>query len=252
MEDPSAPLGLREFDEFLSTLTMSRESIHTATRMAIDRADIYEDIFRCILRRLDKVAFHPSDFCISEHRQAGTASRRLPYFYLVDSLSQTAKAKNLNNYVDLIAGHLPDIVSLVLYRDEREENHKEGGRDPVAALKKVFSVWRQRGVFPEEVMRRCDRELLRGEGRASLRPGAHSSGKLFGNINEEETLRQMEEYRRETKRLKFESAQRDDEDAFGRREFEEMWKKTTGREDRRPYYPRGAFLDIHLIYCSNE
>jgi hypothetical protein len=67
MEDPSVPPGARDFDDFLKNLSMSRESIHKATRMAVDRADIYEDIFRCILRRMDK---------------AGTASRRLPFFYL--------------------------------------------------------------------------------------------------------------------------------------------------------------------------
>ncbi|EGG19961.1 hypothetical protein DFA_07072 [Cavenderia fasciculata] len=202
------PFGdLSSFDEFpterfkeqLETLTTSKESIDKATQFVIDNLNSFSDLFDVLLNRMRKSAF----------------SKRLSFFYLIDSICQRCSAKKNTLYKSIVGDSINEILPLILPDDNIELKQKNKviiekfpvqertqsiNQDAVIDVI-VLVIWETKNIFEEALLSKAN-SILAGTFKESSRL-------ICPHLSEKEYVRlfkKMEDDRREQKKKKYEAS----------------------------------------------
>eukprot|EP01117_Protostelium_nocturnum_P005959 TRINITY_DN2144_c0_g1_i1.p1 TRINITY_DN2144_c0_g1~~TRINITY_DN2144_c0_g1_i1.p1 ORF type:complete len:618 (+),score=156.85 TRINITY_DN2144_c0_g1_i1:281-2134(+) len=228
--------------DVLRGLSSSKDSISKAAKFALERRNSASEIFKGFLDRMKKI---------------GNPHHRVPLLYLLDSICQNAKSRNCEEYLELTANNMQIIAQLFLPQDSDTNPAKL-----INLSKKVFKIWESRGIFTSQILGPVFEMIERAEGTEkkggdespsivgfdewqqqnkpeSISPPsqsktlkspssskrAHSSISHTKEQSNEEKLKMMEEYRRQTKMARWEERLRPIEDSLSL-EFSDWWKKS--------------------------
>lgn len=79
------------------------------------------------------------------------ANKRLALIYLANEVSQQSRIKKWNQFTEAFAKRVPGALGYV---------YRQASADIKPRIKRVADVWRQRQVFPEDVLDKIDAALL--------------------------------------------------------------------------------------------
>eukprot|EP01116_Phalansterium_solitarium_P009444 TRINITY_DN23588_c0_g1_i1.p1 TRINITY_DN23588_c0_g1~~TRINITY_DN23588_c0_g1_i1.p1 ORF type:complete len:395 (-),score=125.60 TRINITY_DN23588_c0_g1_i1:1207-2391(-) len=197
---------VEEYSAQLDALTSSKDSIMKSSKFALENPAFHEQLFLLIVTRL-------------EQTPASSLKKRIPLWYLVDSICQNAKLKQRAEYLALTSRYLPYLVGLLVRQCDTRDREKA-----TTTIKKVLAIWEQRSVLDQTVIKDFVARLDSGEdfSASSLKPSTlkrHSE-----SASTEDKLKAIEDYRRESKRLRWENSLRPANDnEFA--QLNELWDK---------------------------
>ncbi|GAM22873.1 hypothetical protein SAMD00019534_060480 [Acytostelium subglobosum LB1] len=181
---PPSHLTMQSYDEYptekfkeqLETLSITKESIDRASQFVIENISVINDLFEVLLNRLRKSAFQ----------------KRLPFFYLVDSICQRCHAKKTTAYRQVVIDHIEEILPLILPDDNAETKKKNKEH-----IEKVLGIWEKNNIFDESLITKAN----------SILDGTNIDNRLICPLLTEKEiskmLKKMDDDRREQKKKKY-------------------------------------------------
>ncbi|KAG0255089.1 hypothetical protein BG011_005331 [Mortierella polycephala] len=153
---------------------------------------------------------------------------RMNIFYVLDSICHQSYKADFHGYMELIQRNLVKIIECVTPSGPK-------GNVNVAGTKKILETWRNRKLFPENVIEKVEKPLL------SRELGANAPASSETGFSKDDILKRMDEDRERHKRIREEIWIRPaDEDPEA--EFLQNWDEVSDIDD----------VDYENMECENE
>eukprot|EP01114_Cavostelium_apophysatum_P012185 TRINITY_DN2704_c0_g1_i1.p1 TRINITY_DN2704_c0_g1~~TRINITY_DN2704_c0_g1_i1.p1 ORF type:complete len:484 (-),score=119.39 TRINITY_DN2704_c0_g1_i1:170-1621(-) len=219
------------FEDLLQNLNSSKESISKSTKFAVGNLNCAAELLDAILKRMEQSPY----------------KKRLPAFYLIDSICQTAARKQDNEYRQAVIKVLPSIIQAMFNDTQNEEDADQASK----VIKKVLAIWQTRGIIGAEVAKEGEMivnlamgisedtvldfyefdQMEKEKELAAEKAKQKKEIKTAEMLEDERKMEIIEEWRQESKRIRWESCLRPENDKeFG--EFEDLWNRTGIKEVR--------------------
>lgn len=178
-----------QFNELLSKLTASQQTIARACTFAMRNKDLYENLYSCLIDEIVQ----------------STINHRLNLFYLMDAICQASAKASFPEYIKLVRDDLDSIIEHVT-GDNR-------GALNITSVLRVIRNWKAKKIFEEDLLQPLEAKLSERE---------QSLESTNGTLSKNEILKRIEEDRERHKKEKEESWLKYRRDG-DRGEFDLVW-----------------------------